>query len=497
MKGRGLLWSDPNVIAMIRQTKMFLLLLFSALCLNAGAEEIAINYHSSEPDVNIKRGYILRDAVNKKNERTIAKIRESAELGMKMIALPKDLNQFDTQYRNSGVKNYCRAYRSKGGEYFGGDGQREEFQADGGIHINTEYLEICKTARDAGLQLVIQMTGLPSEGRDDGSVRHLVPTDSKRRFHESARFYALPAPGAYEENAQLQFAYMTALQKELDVDDIIWCGNQEPSHTAGYPGGKKTREGTADNIRDYVKVWNPVARLLAGNNMRCGGIQLNQASHEYRHAAETLAELNVPLDFFTIQNYKAEKNTRIIRDAIRSLDKYKTLKGRKILFNRYDYSDSKHARGRTGRFATSAGMIEYLKAERVIFDNADRIYGYNLFAGSQGFEMMNRVVAWLNSLPPSRKGMEGVPHGCGGFAFADEEHLYIAIWNEADAKTVIDTVILKGFPATIKGKVSAMMGSGRTLKDISETIRWAPRKKTIEGIALEPREFILLKTQGS
>ena len=260
--------------------KIFVLLLISALCLNAGAEEITVYYHSSEPEVDIKRGYILRDAVSRRDEKTIAKIKQSARLGMKMIALPKDLNQFDAQYRKSGVKNYCRAYRSKGEEYFGGDGQREEFRANGSIHINTDYLEICETARDAGLQLVIQMTGLPSEGRDDGSVVHLVPADSKRRFFHRARFYALPAPEAYEENAQLQFTYIKTLQEELKVDDIIWCGNQEPSHTAGYPGGKQTREGNTENIRDYVKVWSPVARLLAKNKMLCGGVQLNQASHE-------------------------------------------------------------------------------------------------------------------------------------------------------------------------------------------------------------------------
>lgn len=475
--------------------KIFVLLLISALCLNAGAEEITVYYHSSEPEVDIKRGYILRDAVSRRDEKTIAKIKQSARLGMKMIALPKDLNQFDTQYRKSGVKNYCRAYRSKGEEYFGGDGQREEFRANGSIHINTDYLEICETARDAGLQLVIQMTGLPSEGRDDGSVVHLVPADSKRRFHHSARFYALPAPEAYEENAQLQFTYIKTLQEELKVDDIIWCGNQEPSHTAGYPGGKQTREGNMENIRDYVKVWSPVARLLAKNKMLCGGVQLNQASHEYKHAAGALAELNVPLDFFTIQNYKAEKNTRVIADAVRELDRHKTLRGKKILFNRYDYSDSKHARGRTGRFATSAGIIQYLKAERVIFDNADRIYGYNLFAGSQGFDMMGHVVAWLNSLPPARKRIEGVPDGCGGFAFADKEHFYLALWNEADRRAVIDTVSLKDLPAAVKGKVGAMLGSGRALKDISKAIRWSPQTKTIEGIALDPREFLLLRSQ--
>jgi len=38
-----------------------------------------------------------------------------------------------------------------------------------------------------------------------------------------------------------------------------------------------------------------------------------------------------------------------------------------------------------------------------------------------------------------------------------------------------------------------VIGSGRALKDISKAIRFSPQKNTIEGIALEPREFLLLK----
>lgn len=50
---------------------------------------------SGLPVLDIKRGYILWDAISSSNSKIKSDLYAYADMGMQLVALPKDLNQFD------------------------------------------------------------------------------------------------------------------------------------------------------------------------------------------------------------------------------------------------------------------------------------------------------------------------------------------------------------------------------------------------------------------
>lgn len=123
--------------------------------------------------------------------------------------------------------DYFRSYRSMGSQYFGGNGEKEEFSRnqDGGIdvHINSQYMELCQMARDLGFQLIVQCSGVPVEGKNNGRVEHLFPLDSRRSFHGSVRYYPLPATNNYDANGTAIFEWMKLLHDKLGVSNTIYA----------------------------------------------------------------------------------------------------------------------------------------------------------------------------------------------------------------------------------------------------------------------------------
>ncbi len=264
-------------------------------------------------------------------------------MGMQLVAMPKDLNQFDENWKTNPRGDYFLSYRSMGGNsYLGGDGgEKEEFSknSEGGIDvsINSKYLELCRTARNLGLQLIVQCSGVPVEGKEDGSVEHLFPLDDRRSFHGSARYYPLPAPGNYEANANVIFEWMKKLHDELGGGNTIYAGNQEPSHTTGYFNGTQTDAATIQNLQVYPAIWKPIAMKLQNGGMLSAVSQLNEVYSHYDPSVESIVSKGVPMDYYSIQNYRAQNNRTILTSVKNALEKYGLSTSKKVLFNRYDY----------------------------------------------------------------------------------------------------------------------------------------------------------------
>lgn len=448
---------------------------------------------SGQPKLDIRRGYVLRPAIDRMNTSIMNQLKAFPAMGMQLVALPKDLNQFDENWGTNPLGEYFLSYRSKGNTYLGGDGEKEEFSrnAEGGIEVrvNSKYLEYCRTARSLGLQLVIQCSGVPVEGKDDGKVEHLFPLDDRRAFHLQARYYPLPAPGSYEANGEVIFQWMKKLHDELGGGNTIYAGNQEPSHTAGYfNGGTQTDEGTIQNVQVYPAIWKPTAIKLQSEGMLSATSQINEVYSHYDPSIESIVTKGVPLDYFSIQNYRAQNNKAILSTAKASLEKYGLPTTKKVLFNRYDYVDYPGLTTYDQRFGTAAGMIAFLETELVLCDYADMVYGYCFFTGGQSYDMMNSVFTFLNAMPQSRKKILNIPVGLKYIVSADEKKVSAVIWNQGNNESNFD-LNMSGASGTAELVIEK--GSGSELSPYSP-VSWDTTLKKISGLKLGSKEFILI-----
>jgi hypothetical protein len=451
---------------------------------------------SGLPVLDIKRGYILKPSIDRLNTRIMEELQAYPNMGMQLVALPKDLNQFDENWKTNAHGDYFRSYRSQGNSYFGSDGEMEEFRrnAEGGIdvHINSKYLELCRTARHIGLQLIVQCSGVPVEGKDDGSVEHLFPLDDRRSFHGSARYYPLPAPGYYEANANVIFEWMKKLHDELGGGNTIYAGNQEPSHTTGYFNGTQTDVASIQNLQVYPAIWKPIALKLHREGMLSAVSQLNEVHGHYDPSIESITSKEVPMDYYSIQNYKARNNQVILAAVKSALEKYGLTTSKKVLFNRYDYGDLPGLTTNEHRFGTSSGIIAFLESELVLCDYADMVYGYCFFTGGQNYEMMNSVFTFLNGMPQLRKKILNIPDGLKYIASADEKRVSTVMWNSGDNNCTFD------FDASGAGsgtaELSILKGSGSELLQYRPA-SWSPASKKMSGINLGGKEFILITLQ--
>ena len=221
------------------------------------------------------------------------------------------------------------------------------------------------------------------------------------------------------------------------------------------------------------------------------GIQLNQDYAGYARATTALDNNSVPIDFFSIQNYKGENNQAVINEAVTQLNAHTSTAGKKLIFNRYDF-DAGFTSPST-RYNTSAGMTQFLKNEFVILNNADKLIGYCLFAGAYGQPMMNNVMKFLNAQPIVRRNIEGIASGVNAWCTANGTDLYMVLWNSAtDTRTI--TVNLKNFPAAYGGYLmNIRKASGIKLTNYTAAT-WTPALNgQIGNISLQPNEFVLIQ----
>lgn len=449
---------------------------------------------SGLPVLDIKRGYILRDAINSSNSKIKSDLQAYADMGMQLVALPKDLNQFDANWGSNPQGDYFRSYRSMGSQYFGGNGEKEEFSRnqDGGIdvHINSQYLELCEMARDLGFQMIIQCSGVPVEGKSNGSVEHLFPLDSRRSFHGSARYYPLPATNNYDANGTTIFEWMKLLHDKLAVSNTIYAGNQEPSHTTGYFNGTQTEAATIQNLTVYPAIWKPTANKLKNTGMLSAVSQLNEVSKYYDSSLQSITEKGVPFDYYSIQNYMAQRNSKILADVKSALEKYDIPLHKKVLFNRYDYGATNKLKTNEERFATAQGIIAFLESELILCDYADMVYGYCFFTGAQNYKMMNSVLTFLNNMPQARKRLSGIPEGLKYIASANENKVSIVLWNPGDEHYVFNLDTTNGADASTNLIIEK--GTETNLMPITSPTTSDSSFKEITGLRLNSQEFLLI-----
>lgn len=448
---------------------------------------------SGLPMLDIKRGYILRDAINSSNSRIKSDLQAYADMGMQLVALPKDLNQFDANWESNQQGDYFRSYRSMGSQYFGGNGEKEEFSRnqDGeiDIHINSQYLELCQMARDLGFQMIIQCSGVPVEGKDNGRVEHLFPLDNRRSFHGSARYYPLPATNNYDANGTIIFEWMKLLHDKLGVSNTIYAGNQEPSHTTGYFNGTQTETATIQNLTVYPAIWRPTANKLKNAGMLSAVSQLNEVSRYYDASLQSITEKGVPFDYYSIQNYMAQRNSKILADVKNALEKYNIPLHKKVLFNRYDYGATKKLKTNEERFATAQGIIAFLESELILCDYANMVYGYCFFTGAQNYSMMNSVLTFLNNMPQARKKLSGVPEGLKYIASANENKISIVLWNPGDKSYVFNLDTTNG----VNTSTNLIIEKGTETNFTRITpVTSGPAFKEIAGLRLNSQEFMLI-----
>ena len=456
--------------------------------------DASIDFSDSElPKLDIKRGYILRAAIDRYNTRIMDELKAYQDMGMQLVALPKDLNQFDENWNTNPHGDYFLSYRSRGNSYLGNDGEEEEFSRNSqngiDVRINSKYLELCRTARNLGLQLVVQCSGVPVEGKDDGTVEHLFPLDDRRSFHGSARYYPLPAPGNYQANGNVIFEWMKKLHDELGVNNTIYAGNQEPSHTTGYFNGVQTDAATLQNLQVYPAIWKPIAVKLKNAGMLSAVSQLNEVHSHYDPSIESIITKEVPMDYYSIQNYRAQNNRAILSAAKAALEKYRLPISKKVLFNRYDFREIPELATNEQRYGTAPGMIVFLESELVLCDYADMVYGYCFFTSAQNFGMMNSVFTFLNGMPQPRKKILNIPEGLKYIASADEKKVSVVIWNPNNKDYTFDLDASGANSGT--AQLSIQKGSGSELSEYTPA-SWNHTQKKVSGIQLGYKEFILI-----
>jgi hypothetical protein len=476
---------------------ILLLTYFPCVFVNAQTNvTLTIDYSltSSEPDAIIKRGYILRDAIVLKNNNVLADLDTVASLNCGIVNLPRDLNQFNPGY-DPVLKNYYKSYRSNTNtQYFGADGQVEEFRKVNGnlaVSVNSNFLDICNRAKADGLQMLIQASGTPVQGNSDGSVTQMFNLDTTRQFQNSARFYAFPASSDYSAVANALVNWMSIIRSNTGDSTIIWAGHQEPSHTAGYPNGVQTTLGTMNNVSDYVTIWKPIATKIKNQNLgMVADIQLNEAYADYSNGINKIASKNVPIDYFSIQNYKGENNKTVIDTAFQNLSA-NGLGTKKIVFDRYDF-DAGFSTVQS-RYNSAAGMTQFLKNELVLLNNADKMYGYCLFTGAMHQSMMNEVMKFLNTMPVSRRDITGIGQGINAWCTANGKDFYMALWNTATGSRSV-TINLNNFPVAYNtSQMNIRKASDTTLSNYGNAT-WTPgTASTINNIILEQNTFVLIK----
>lgn len=471
---------------------VFVFIIACNLTLRASAQPIIINYNTSGlADFDIKRGYILSDAIKTNYTSLLQYADKSKALGMKLMLVAKDMNQFDPKWADNPKKTYYLSYRSQNSTIFTAN-DTEEFSKDsnGKIHIsiNKQFLNLCRKIRDNELQIVLQCSGVPVEGLDNGDVKQLFSLDPLRTFHESARYYPFPAVQAYDSVATVIVDYVKSLRDSLKINNMICFGNQEPSHTAGYFAGKQTAQGTIDNIKQYVKTWKPIAELLTANNIANGALQLNSSKIDYITGVNALRNENAAIDYFSLQNYKSENNISVLTEAINQLRTNNLLTSKKILMNRYSF-ESSFATQNSEQFNTSRGICEFLDTELNLCKFAEYIYGYCYFAGAQNQLMMDSVFVFLNKAPSKQKDMSGLPKDVYGLALADDKRLSLAIWNKGSVNQTL-SVDLSTFPETFKRGELKIYKGANTLFSAFDNANVT--NSGITNLQLNENEFMLI-----
>ncbi len=479
--------------------------IFAAMTTPVLAETITINCNSrTGPDNTIRRGFVISLENNRKAVRN--SIQKMAADGFTFMMGHRKLN-LKKENGNADTCGYPEPeiYRDKNGDYR--------------FRVDRNYAALLKTAAEAGLDILPQLSGTPPDFPRDPRYKRISEAErianSKKnggkgsKKGEPGKEFELPKPELWNAFADVVSDWMKAMEKDIrphmkGVGDfgIVWIGTEEVAHTIGLRVGVPESENDkAEHIERYIAHWSKLARAAKAKGLETGGFQLNasNAKHFMFMAKNMLLEEHLPpLRFITLQNYKAdEKNRQLLTQMRKALA---TLRAKRpdlygdtrLLFNRYGW-DKRNKSGKNGRFNSAMSIRMMLDSEKHLFDHADICYGYG-FMAEGGDRMTTWIYPWMNRLGKKRHAISGLPARTDAFAFSGEEDVRIALWNNGkDAHTI--SVKLKNCP-DLKGSLYAMKGTGRILegKEMKSSlgITWDADSATIRGIELPADCFILI-----
>ena len=328
-----------------------------------------------------------------------------------------------------------------------------------------------KRAVSKGMTVFAQATGTPD----------VFKPDPNYKWHGGANYYPLPAPKEFNLFANVVSAWMN---KGNTVAKSVWLGTQEPIHTIGFVGGKKTEAGKIKNLKRYADIWSRVAKKLNGKS---GAMQLNGMNHDGDTyaitAAKALNSHKTPMNYWSIQNYIAERNASVMTKARQALQ---NCSAGKIIFNRYGYNKPW---ADTKKFDRSEGIVTLLEAEKVLLKNSDKVTGYCLMhEGFSKYGMVRSVGKFLNEMPGNRRDTI-ITGGINAFATSNKSKLRIAVWNKGSTAQTVNITVKGG--AWKKASLQVNRGDGASFGKVNATYNASNGK--ISGFKLNGKAFAIIR----
>ncbi len=366
-----------------------------------------------------------------------------------------------------------------------------EFYKDGTTYKNrqqADYTDIRKSARDNGFVIINQVAGTP-----DNTANPLYPLDTSY-FTSDGDYVPLPKTGASMTAFQKNYVeWALAADKALGATyHSIWIGHQEPTHTLGTKGEIANSDATKkENIDRFIDYWKPIAAGLKAGGAKVGGIQLpSDANSLYQYAIDKLKSKQVDVDYLTFQFYRWGEPTAMT-EAIKVLNSYnQTYSGTKIIIDRGHWHKECCDGNISDAINTSKGMIDYLKGEKLLMDNASSIYAAMYDGSLPKADHLNwKIHSWLNNTSNKRKPLTGLPAGINGFALGGTSAFYAVIWSKSDNTNNIKLQV-DGSTFSATAKLDVKKISGSTFSTITST--WNNTTKTIGSISVLKDEIYLI-----
>ena len=373
-----------------------------------------------------------------------------------------------------------------------------EFYMSGGVlstRVDQDVITGRQKVYNAGYQLIYQATGTPyygvtAAGTTTQELSGLpIATNREWTGNQPSNWYPIPAGGYRALFGQKLAAWMQQVEAADGTNKSIWIGNQEPSHTVGFPGGNPSPEEITNNINYYITTWKETALAMTIAGFQVGGIQLNSSNvDEMPYTIDRLKSQSVPFDYITVQQYKPEQENANMLDAIRSSltsNGYSTAK--RVLFNRYNVADSTFP-------AQAAGYASFFSAERVLLNNADIVYGYCYEGPVWGSSARFRdVIKFLNGLAVNRRPVT-VGAGLQCFATSGSAKFTAVVWNPTTSSVAVNALLQNSPAAWDSLTLDVRIGEGSTLTT-STTATWNGTSNRIKDFSLPANSFTLISLQ--
>lgn len=299
--------------------------------------------------------------------------------------------------------------------------------------------------------------------------------------------------------------WMGKMKKEINTNDIIWVGWQEPGHSLGIDPNKPDEYTNAEwNNLKYIDYWKAFTAKAKAAGHKVAGISAPSGGEKIFDfiASEAKSKNLKDQQFWTFQLYGAGgfgDSDGGIKEALKASKKY----GKNLLVQRTLWlkelrrdmglpSDEENGTTELG-FNTSNGMTYYLNMDKQYQDiDEAKFSGYIL--GKQYVKetsMFYDVYEWLQKTPNHRRKLENLPAGVDGFVLAFEKNYRIALWNKNN-KSYDLTLNLNTAKYGQNPRLSSIYMSNKTIKKTGNGLRYSLENKNITNIKLKKDDVILI-----